>query len=357
MRGTVMNVDIDDLTHWRSQLAAHWDFAADEPLVRLDGEYDLNFAVGDCAVLKVMRPGCDRSFIRMQIEALAHCAANLDVAWLPTVRMTPDGEVIATLKDAVGTERLAWVMSRCQGRALGTAPHVPLSTIQAVGKAHGQLSAALASFSHPALYREIKWDLTQPLWARRYLELVAADERRGQLAGILGTFERDVAPALSALPVHAIHNDLNDFNILLGDGAFALDEVTGIIDFGDMIAGPRICDVAIAAAYLVLNQPQPIDALCAYVTAFCSTQSLDTEELDLLWPLLLTRLAFSVLNAASVAKAKPDDPYVMISQAPIERFLAKLLAFDPDVVRGCIRQAAGHTAVDHHDAATAWIAR
>ena len=44
-------------------------------------------------------------------------------------------------------------------------------------------------------------------------------------------------------------------------------------------------------------------------------------ELDLLWPLLRMRLAVSIVNSTLMAREVPDDPYVVISQAPAWRFL------------------------------------
>ncbi|MEL7543674.1 MAG: phosphotransferase, partial [Pseudomonadota bacterium] len=352
-----MNVDDSDVAFLRAQVAAQWDLSPEEPLTRLDGEHDLNIAVGDRAILKVMRPGCERAFVDMQIAALAHCAISLGVMWLPHVIATRDDATVVSLTDEMGEPRLAWMMSRCKGRAYADVSVRSMETIRAVGVAHAQLSVALARFEHPSLQREIKWDLLRPLWARGHLELVRDDARRGQLAGILDVFERDVAKPLGQLPAHAIHNDLNDYNILVRDRERGGHDVTGLIDFGDMIAGPRICDVAIAAAYLMLDQPRPLEALGRYISGFCSVQPLDLEELDLLWPLLQTRLAVSALNAADVARAKPADPYVLISQAPIVRLLNRLPAIDPMIARGAVRQAAGYAAVAHGETVVAWLAQ
>lgn len=64
----------------------------------LSGEYDDNFrldaATGDRYVLKIMRPGCERAFIDLQIEAL-HRLAGLPVARVAgSVKQTSDGRLV-----------------------------------------------------------------------------------------------------------------------------------------------------------------------------------------------------------------------------------------------------------------------
>ena len=60
--------------HWTDALAQHWGIQA--TLTQLAGEYDLNFlaetSAGEGYILKVMRPGCDRALIEMQVSALTH---------------------------------------------------------------------------------------------------------------------------------------------------------------------------------------------------------------------------------------------------------------------------------------------
>ena len=57
--------------------------------------------------------------------------------------------------------------------------------------------------------------------------------------------------------------------------------------------------------------------LCALVNAgYSRLYPFSKAELTLLYPLLLTRLAVSLVNAAMMKQKSPDDPYVTISEAP-----------------------------------------
>ena len=58
---------------------------------------------------------------------------------------------------------------------------------------------------------------------------------------------------LRALPRQVVHNDLNDENLLVRDGAIA-----GVIDFGDAIETVRAAELAIACTYAMLDQEDPV---------------------------------------------------------------------------------------------------
>ena len=62
-------------------------------------------------------------------------------------------------------------------------------------------------------------------------------------------------PRLAELPASLIHGDPNDENVLVGG-----DQVTGLLDFGDCIYNPTVCELAIALAYAMLDQPDPLQA-------------------------------------------------------------------------------------------------
>src|ERR1035437_9677211 len=81
-------------------------------LVPLDGEYDLNFAVHNDGVLthvlKVMRPGCERSLVELQCEALEHIAKRSPELVVPHVVRTRSGHLFVATDDQQGAERLIW---------------------------------------------------------------------------------------------------------------------------------------------------------------------------------------------------------------------------------------------------------
>jgi 4-aminobutyrate aminotransferase-like enzyme/Ser/Thr protein kinase RdoA (MazF antagonist) len=311
---------------WREALKRHW--GVDARLTLLDGEFDLNFlATGDDSfILKVMRVGCEPDFVDMQCRALEHVRESASTAEgpgtipIPSVVHTTSGDLHATVTDGEGRERILWLLTRLPGKPYATwRPRTPRLSYE-IGTAIGTLDRALSGFEHRLLTRSFKWQMLEAQWiGGRYHELFAPS-RRSIVDEIAEEF-RSVRDALGALPSVAIHNDINDHNILV---AGALDEparVTGLIDFGDMCAAPRVCEIAIAGAYLVLNDPNPEATLSALVAGYHAADPLTPAEVDLIWPLLRMRLAVSVVNSAVMAIERPGDPYVVISEKAAWDFL------------------------------------
>ncbi|MCE8527157.1 aminotransferase class III-fold pyridoxal phosphate-dependent enzyme [Ruegeria pomeroyi] len=307
---------------WAEALRVHWGIEA--ALERLDGEYDLNFLArgrnGRDYVLKVMRPECEAGLVEMQVAALDHIAEVAPGLPFPKVFAALDGAMLPEIADEAGAPRRVWLLERLPGRCYALSlPHSE-ELILKLGRVLGATDRALEGFAHDGLARDFKWNLVQAGWIDRHLEAITNPARQALLAEITAEFAA-IGDRLAALPIQAIHNDVNDYNILVEGGLNETRKVSGLIDLGDMCAAPRVCDLAIAGAYVVLDHPRPERALAALVRGYHAANRLSAAEVDLIWPLLRMRLAVSVVNSTLMAVENPDDPYVTISQAPAWRFL------------------------------------
>ncbi len=340
------NIATADIAHWTAVLAGTHGLTA--RLESLDGEYDLNFRVltdgRPSHVLKVMRPGCDPALVELQCAALAHLAQTAPAVPLPRVVPALDGASVVTRDGPDGQPRLLWLITSLDGVAYGTfRPHGP-ALLGELGRRVGELDAGLADFAHPGLARSFKWDLTGAGWIRPHLDLIDG-ARRSIITRICDEFEVRLAPALAGLPPVPIHNDINDYNILVALDASGQPRISGLIDFGDMAASPAVCEVAIAGAYVVLGQERPLAALGHLVAGYHAIRPLNDEELALVWPLLLTRLAVSVVNSAMMKRERPDDTYVTISEAPAWRLLDLAQEIAPEMALAQLRLACGKPAL------------
>ena len=342
-------------SHWAEALHQNWHLK--KRLIRLDGEYDLNFLATDAEgkdhILKVMRPGCDAQLVDLQIKALEHVERQAPGLPLPRVVRSATGAPFLVVTDEAGADRLVWVLEKLPGRCYATIAPKSLALIEDLGVVLGGCAKAFADFDHPGLDRPFKWNLMQADWIEDDLGCLDDPDRQDLIAGIARDFAL-IKPALTALPQQAVHNDANDYNILV-DGTMGQSlTVSGLIDLGDMCKAPRICDLAIAAAYVVLDHDQSERALARLVAGYHAASPLTAAELDLLWPLLRARLAVSVVNSTIMAKADPDDPYVIISQAPAWRFLEGAV-IDPHLLRARLRAACDLPVVDGAGRVAAWL--
>lgn len=337
--------------HWENALREVYGISAD--LTRLDGEYDLNFRAttesGAGYILKVMRTGCAIDLVDVQCKAFAAIKRSAPDVCVPEVVVALNGEAFVEIADENGEVRLVWLLEQLEGIAYADFSPKTLDIIAELGAQLGRMDKALDTFTHEALQRPIKWNLTAGGWIKAKLDVIADPSRRAQLDRIIADFEA-VQPTLNALPNVAIHNDLNDYNILVTSSLTEAPKISGLIDLGDMIAAPRICDLAIAAAYVVLDHETPEAALAALVSGYHDAHPLTAAELDMLFPLLKMRLAVSVVNSTLMAEENPDDPYVVISQAPAWRFLERCAQgrseLDPGLIKARMRCACGLPVTD-----------
>src|SRR5690606_917451 len=203
----------------------------------------------------------------------------------------------------------------------------------------------LTTFDHPAFHRDFHWDLDN---AQRiigtYLPLVADPALAGLIA-TLATYHRvHVVPRLPGLRRGVIHNDANDYNVLVDEGRQA---VTGIFDFGDMVHSHLVNDPAIAMAYVALSAEDALAAAAAVVAGYHETFPLTEPELEVLFSLMCMRLCMSACVAAKQIAERPGDDYLRISQEPLARTLPLLAAIHPRLAHYTFRDACGLPRVPH----------
>jgi 4-aminobutyrate aminotransferase-like enzyme/Ser/Thr protein kinase RdoA (MazF antagonist) len=335
-------------------------FLLDVSAKSLPGEYDDNFhlssADGREFVLKIMHPAREQSFVEMQCVALKHLAKHAAQLALPRVCATPGGEAftLATLSD--GAKRLLWLLTYVPGTVFAKAnPHSP-ELLRSLGQFLGETDAALADFSHPAAHRELKWDLARAGWIRDYLHHIADPSRRALVEKFLALYESEVVPALPSLRRSVIYGDANDYNVLVTPPWPQPRNVVSVIDFGDMHYGLTVSEVAIAAAYAVLGEKDPLSVAAAVVAGYHSAFPLHEAEISVLYALIGMRLAVSVTNSAHRKSLIPDDSYVTISEAPAWEALERLADVHPRFAHYAFRDACGLPAVPQGEKIRQWLA-
>ncbi|HEX3250168.1 MAG TPA: phosphotransferase [Pyrinomonadaceae bacterium] len=279
----------------------------------LPSERDQNFLLTDSAgekfVLKIANALESRAFLEAENAVLKHVAKQ--VPFCQTLRPTVYGDEIATT-------------GRHFARLVGYLPGVPLAKIQPqstallrdFGRKLGQLDHALSDFDHPAVHRDLHWDLAN---GNRVINEFAPLIENASLRELVAQCKVEFSDALRR---GVIHGDANDYNVLVDPDRMS---VTGLLDFGDMVYSYTAGDLAIAIAYVVLDKPNPHVAADEVIAGYISEFILRDEELEMLWPLVRLRLAMSLCIAADQLRQQPENDYLRISQRSIEATLPRLI--------------------------------
>ncbi|MGL4612251.1 MAG: aminotransferase class III-fold pyridoxal phosphate-dependent enzyme [Trueperaceae bacterium] len=296
-------------------------FAVEAKANALVGEYDKNFHLvspqGEF-VLKLVHPNTERSVLELQTAALEHLATEDPSLVVPKVQRSGAGNFVETIEAPDG-QRLAWLLSYIPGKLYAHVKPNTTELLESLGHVLAQFDKALLNFEHPTSRRNLKWDLAKAEWIEEHFPDIKESSQRATVERILSYYKTKVQPKLSELRHSVIHNDANDYNVLVENSS-----VKSVIDFGDMLYAPTINELAIAAAYTLMGHADPLAALSSIVRAYHAVLPLTEGELELLFPLIQTRLAVSVTNSAIQKRLRPDDPYVVISEKPAWDLLEKL---------------------------------
>jgi len=259
----------------------------------LPGELDLNFALtagGERYVLKLHAGAPD---LALEDAVLEHLRDEPAVPRLAGPTQTWNGYTVRLL---------SWVDGEPWARRAGE--------MASLGATVARVDKALAGFTHPDMHRPHKWNL------------------------------ENVVDGLDGLPRQVIHNDANEYNVLVGpDG-----RVAGLIDFGDVVHCARVCGLAIAGAYAMQGCPDPARAVVPLVRAYHEVTPLSVDELAVLYELMVARLRMSIAMAEAYASERPDNAYLQVSQAGVREVLAKLEGEDPVLAHFRFRDACGYEA-------------
>ncbi|MCJ7726280.1 MAG: 2-amino-4-hydroxy-6-hydroxymethyldihydropteridine diphosphokinase [Acidimicrobiia bacterium] len=295
----------------------------------LEGERDRNFLVDSDRgrfSLKVANPAQDPALLDMQQAALEHLAlADPDLPVPRAVLTSAGGRVGFTERaDAVVPVRMQTFL---EGARMPDGYSTPASRRSLAGLL-ARLDGALAAFSHPSGTHDYLWDLTL-LSALRDRVGHLPEDRGAVVLEQIDRFEHRVVPALVPMRRQMIHSDANPANLLVDPGD--PDRVTGIVDFGDLVVGPLVADVAIAAAYQCLAQADPAAVAGDLVAAYHHHLPLTPDEIAVVPGLVAGRLVQSLVISSWRAELHPGNrDYILVHAEPGWAALQRLALLGDD---------------------------
>ncbi len=287
--------------HALALVQTHWGL--DGTLSPLTSERDLNFRLTTPQarhVVKLANPAEPAAVTGFQTRALLYLAATI----LPVPRVIPTITGATEVETPHGILRL---LTYLEGAPLHLSPRSDLQRA-AIGRIAARLTLGLQGFSDPAARQDLQWDIRHAARLAPLLPHISAD-LRPLCTQILERFEAEVLPHLADLRWQVVHNDLNPHNLLTDPDDPT--QIAGILDFGDMVETPLVCDMAVAASYQI-DPKAPSQSLQAFARAYHATLPLTPLERKLVPILTQTRMLTTLAIASARAARYPDNaPYIL----------------------------------------------
>ena len=246
-----------------------------------------------------------------------------------------DGSLIKVL-EMDGKPTICRMLNFIEGQFLGEVVHtenmfISFATLLA------KLDLKLQSFNNVTIKtRQWEWDIQYLYLNHKYLKDIASPNDRKLVNYFFQQFTENVAPALHQLRKSIIHNDANEWNVLVNNG-----QVTAIIDFGDLAYSPLVNELAVAIAYACFDKEKPLDWAVVMLNAYHKTLALEENEVRVLYYLIAARLCISVCNSAYSKKQNIENEYAQVSEKQAWELLYRWLRVNPIDAENRFRTAIG----------------
>ena len=289
----------------------------------LGSERDQNFRIdtddGISFVFKIANKNETAEVIDFQIGALRHIAAQ--DASLPVPRIVPgvDGALLQEVRFADGADYIVYALSHLDGIILsektcrlGTVIQRHLGTLMA------RVNIALRGYFHPAAIQQHPWNIETCTRLRHLSKYIVDEDHKTDVDRVFQRMSERIIPRLHALRHQVIHQDAHADNVLVD--ATDVTKITGLIDFGDLLYGPLVADIAVACDGAPQGSPDIVTPACEFVAGFDLELPLEDNEVDLIFDLVCARNAMTATIAAARLALAPEQPAHIDSPQPyIER--------------------------------------
>lgn len=322
-------------------------YQLDVEIFPLNGYEDQNFLLrtGDQKkyIAKLSPVAGNASFFKAQIAVADHLQSSSLNGFFQKYISNIKGEKITKIHQDEETFFLR-VLSFLEGEFWYRIKEKDPSMFKNLGGFLGKMDRELSQIQEDAFHRFHDWDINRALVSEKKLHYIKDHEKRRLVSYFLLQFQTEVLPEIYNLRYACIHGDVNDYNILVKG-----KEISGLIDFGDMVWSLLINNLAIACAYAMLETENPLDVATTLIKEYHQEYPLLEKETDLLYYLIASRLCISVCHSAEQSFNHSENEHHFLTENSAYKLLFQLLSINPIQAQDCFRKACGFPGIINWD--------
>ena len=312
----------------------------------LPSERDQNFRIdtgtGARYVFKIANRSEGADTIDFQLGALRHIAAVDASLPVPPVVETLDKQLFARATFGNGSgddnKHIVYVLGYLHGVPLSTTEEpTSAATRRRLGALMARVDIALQGYFHPAAQQQHPWNIETCTRLQPLTRHIVENAGRSLIDNVFDRMIRVVLPRLKTLRHQVIHQDAHTDNILVDAQDAA--QITGLIDFGDLLHGTLAAEIAVACDSLAFATDDIVTPVCEIVASFDAVLPLHEDELDVIHDLLCARAALTATIVEARAALTPEQPAHIASARPSIDRLRQLQAVGRAEMRRRLRKA------------------
>jgi 4-aminobutyrate aminotransferase-like enzyme/Ser/Thr protein kinase RdoA (MazF antagonist) len=311
-------------------------------LTELGSQQDRNYRIdtaGARYVLKICREEYAAIELEAQNAAIRHLQSKDNALRVPGVISSAGNEdiIAVTIRDQNYRVRL---LDYLDGQSMTGRKHLSSASISALGTLCARLARDLADFDHPGLDRNLQWDLRRagPV-AVQLLSAINNHEARDRIAKAMVAAVKRIQPLAGGLRIQPVHHDVTGDNVVSHPDVHGRLIPDGVIDFGDIIQGWLVGDLAVTCASLLHHVEGDAFAILPAIKAYHAVYPLNESELRALWPLTVARAVILAASGEQQLAIDPDNDYVRRNLVYEREIFEIATSTNPDVMEIAILKA------------------
>ena len=271
-----------------------------------DQNFDIQCDDGRRFVMRIANIGDSEDTIDFQVSALQHLEQMNPALPVPKVLLNSKGQALSKITFGDESTHLVHVLSYLDGLPLeGIEAIAGKKTFYNLGRTIAEVDLALRGFFHRAAQHDHPWNMASCTRMQALVEHLDNPDSRKIVIDVFNRMDQIVLPRVRKLRHQVIHQDAHGGNVLVDPQDPT--RITGLIDFGDMLYGSLLAEVAIAADAVDNPGDDPIEFICETTAGFDSVLPLEEEEIDLVFDMIVARNAMvATIGSARIARM-PDE--------------------------------------------------